>query len=117
MYRAITCSQNASSTAIRDTIKRKITSLKAGESLSEIEFVDMIEFHQENTGLQQQQDKPGLYFEKYSLIELQETEGKRIHTAIEIECIHVYLKDFRAGKACASVPIKLGLCLERIRRN
>ncbi|XP_022296749.2 uncharacterized protein LOC111106385 isoform X2 [Crassostrea virginica] len=90
MYRAITCSQNASSTAIRDTIKRKMTALKAGESLSEIEFVDMIEFHQENTGLQQQQDKPGLYFEKYSLIELQETEdakGYRLSDPLHIDVL------------------------------
>ena len=83
MFRTIACSQNV--TPIRDSIKRKITAMKANEFLSENDFVDMIECHEESSCISsatgsQYHARPGLYFEKYSLDEkLQETEGKKIH--------------------------------------
>lgn len=83
MFRTIACSQNV--TPIRDTITRKITAMKANEFLSESEFVDMIECHEESSCISsatgsQYHDRLGLYFEKYSLDDkLQETEGKEIH--------------------------------------
>ena len=74
MYRSIVGSQNVSPLAIRDDIKMKITALEASESLSEKEFVDMIEFHQENTCII---SMAGLQHK--GIPELKETESNKLY--------------------------------------
>ena len=74
MYRSIVGSQNVSPLAIRDDIKMKITALEASESLSEKEFVDMIEFQQENTCII---SMAGLQHK--GIPELKETESNKLY--------------------------------------